>query len=216
MSKLLSVLMNNNGGGLSNVLDYNNTPFLCHFDGNTDNLGCGGSIQRLGTSSYTSTPSKFGTYSLRAISWADLSGFAYEPTDKYTVECWAYNPDTSANLICWTRGGDDTNGYLWVAMDSGNSAITIRTTTTVSVPVDKTIFHHIAFTYDGNQNFNIFIDGELKHNGTAHTVVSNAGHYSPDVNTIHGNNTHISEYVIHKGIRYTENFTPLNVPYVIQ
>lgn len=202
--------------GFSNILKYADTPFLCHFDGNSTNLGNGGYVQILGSATLAGTPSKFGTNSLKVNSWADLSGFPYEPTDKYTVELWAYQPTESVNLLCWTRGGDDRFAYFWVATDITSSEIVITTNTIVRVPIDTSVWHHIAATYDGNQSFNIFIDGILKNTGTAHTVISNTGHYSPDVNTIHGDATCINEYVIHRGIRYTENFVPLEEPYVIE
>lgn len=228
-NKYYAVLDNNKYYGIvitppAYVLNYSDTPVLCHLDGDNTNLGCGNAFQYVydGWWDYTSDVSKFGTYAMKMTpstrTWADWSGFPWEPTTIYTVEFWFMHNGSgnTGNVFCWNRLGGDKLNYISINR-SGTNTYTVgdddnpRATCTL----DDTTWHHFAFTYDGNGKFRGFVDGVFKVEYTK-TTYSNAGYYTPDVNATASNTAYYSEYVIHYGIRYVNDFTPPTQQYIIQ
>ena len=102
------------------------------------------------------------------IDCGNVSAFAFEYTDTFSLECWFRSSDTSG---CYLLSKMDTSGYYVYLNTNGSIWFSRRNTATTNETLIETVqgfndgnWHHLAVTSDGSNaaGCNIYVDGRLR------------------------------------------------------
>lgn len=226
MSELLVMMMKNKANKeiFSNVLDYDKTMFLCHFEQNLNNLGSDTMLNFADGGYNYNSDAKFGNYSVAnyryGMTWWQNNQFGYNKT----LECWIkpisenfhFSTGVANNSWGHRSGFEISNG--WRLYGNGTKEFT---TPEIFKMND---WNHIALTYSEPYYNNdtlvvtmtLWVNGEFCNDFqipyytdiARFVVIGNV-----DNNT---NSCLIDELVVHNYVRYTKNFEVQNQSYIIQ
>ena len=208
-------------GGSFGDPDFADVSLLLHMDGSngsttfTDSSSNGFTVTANGDAKITTTDPKFGTGALTLDGTGDYLSLAADNafqfgTGDFTVECWVYPNNASANAGLFQIGTGATAGSLsvntfnsqWRVSPAGTGGANMASVTTGS-------WQHLAVTRSGT-SVRMFINGTqvgstLTWNDNFTQDQLNIGFYFSNGFAI---NARIDEFRITKGVaRYTSNFT---------
>lgn len=223
MSKLLAMMMKKNKEIFSNILDYDKTMFLCHFEQNLNNLGSDTQLYFAdGGYSYNSD-AKFGNYSVAnyryGMVWYQNNQFGYNKT----LECWIkpisenfyFLIDITNNSWGHQAGFEIYNG--WHLYGNGTKVFTAPEIFKMND------WNHIALTYsepyysDGIQmvTMTLWVNGEFCNDFEILAYTDIARFRVVGNSDNHINSCLIDELVVHNYVRYIKNFEVQHKSYVI-
>ena len=212
MSKLLTMMMKKRKEVFSNVLDYDKTMFLCHFENNLNNLGNHSFIFADGAYNYNSD-AKFGNYSVANYRNGMVWYSDYIGNYNKTLECWI-KPISEQYYFCmkladnsWiSQTGFELQNNDWTLFDNAN-------TKNFNAPaVFKTNdWNHIALTFsdvDANNyiTMTLWINGELCNEFKIVNHIDIARFAVIGNNDNNTNSCLIDELVLFNYVRYTRPF----------
>ena len=213
---------------------FSNVSLLLHMDGSgstfTDSSGTPKTITASGDATQSSTQSKFGGKSAYLDGTGDYltstsDGYAFGTGD-FTVECWAYNTESLANIsnglfqignstttpgVSGVAVGISGNHILYHGGNSPSESAGNYTVGSVSAPVNQ--WTHYALVRSGS-TLTLYVNGQsqISITYTANLTVNNLsiGLYYDTDNLWQG---YIDEFRITKSARYTASFTPPTAPF---
>jgi len=207
--------------------DFASVSLLLHMDGSngsttfTDSSSNAFTVTPFGNAQISTTDPKFGTGALTLDGSGDYLTLAVNSafqfgTGDFTVECWVFPNNASANAGLFQIGTNNTAGSLSVNTFNGQWRVTdVGTGGADMTSVTAGAWQHLAVTRSGT-SVRMFINGVQA--GSTLTWSTNFSQNQLNIgfyfSTSFAINARIDEFRVTKGVaRYTANFTPPTAPF---